>query len=185
MRPVRDQDSKVLVVDTDVVLHASARREPLPRPSRECRHLLMEILEVCHRAILTPALKEEYHRRRSPFLRRWRRWMHGPKKLVMRHVLANQNLRRRVLRSVPPRCDPEEVLKDMPLIEAALAADGTIVSCDRPARDAFGGAAREVRELREIVWVNPADVGEEALTAWLEEGAPPRDEWTLGYSPDD
>jgi len=185
MRPVRDQDSKLLVVDTDVVLHGSAEGEPRPSPSKECRHVLQEILDVCHRAIITPAIQEEYDRRRSRFLRRWRRWMHGPKKLVTRNVLADAHLRRRVLRSISPGRDAAEVLKDMRLVEAALAADRTIVSCDRPARAAFAEAAEQVQELQRIVWVNPTDMTEVELTAWLEEGAPPREEWKLGYSPDE
>ncbi|XXX76695.1 hypothetical protein WMF30_54505 [Sorangium sp. So ce134] len=64
------------------------------------------------------------------------------------------------------------MLKDVHLIEAAQAADRTILSLDDAARGLFAGASRQVRALRTIVWVNPGSEGDRAR-AWLAAGAPP------------
>jgi hypothetical protein len=67
------------------------------------------------------------------------------------------------------------MLKDLHLIEAALAAASIVVSVDDRARALF-----QIRELGAITWVNPVS-DNERIQAWLEEGAPAVDEWKLGY----
>ena len=67
--------------------------------------------------------------------------------------------------------------KDVHLIEAALNADRIVASLDENARMLFHTA-----ELNVVTWVNP--VSERLrIRAWLEEGAPPVDEWKLGHRP--
>lgn len=67
------------------------------------------------------------------------------------------------------------MLKDIHLIGAALRADGIVASLDENARTLFS-----VAELKAIIWVNP--VSERLrIQQWLEEGAPPVEEWKLGY----
>jgi hypothetical protein len=65
-------------------------------------------------------------------------------------------------------------LKDVHLIEAALAADKIVVSLDDQARALF-----DVGELRTILWVNPVRHHPDCL-AWLDEGAEPDERWRLG-----
>ncbi|HEV2689742.1 MAG TPA: hypothetical protein VGV35_14365 [Bryobacteraceae bacterium] len=67
------------------------------------------------------------------------------------------------------------MLKDLHLVEAALGAEDIVVSMDENARMLFA-----VRELREIMWVNPVREPQRVLD-WLEQGAPTVDEWKLGH----
>jgi len=71
------------------------------------------------------------------------------------------------------------MLKDLLLIEAAMASDQIIVSLDESARNHFYETAKQFNEFKSIVWVNPTIAEEEAIT-WLEEGAPPDQRWLLG-----
>lgn len=66
------------------------------------------------------------------------------------------------------------VVKDLHLIEAALAADRIVISLDDNARAFF-----RVDAAKEVVWVNPVDQGGHAI-CWLRQGANPVDEWKLG-----
>jgi hypothetical protein len=64
-----------------------------------------------------------------------------------------------------------EVLdKDMLLIQAAMASDHTIVSCDDAARGLFAAASQHARALQSVVWINP-DSSEGQPIDWLEDGA--------------
>jgi hypothetical protein len=66
-------------------------------------------------------------------------------------------------------------MKDLHLIEAALQADRIVVSLDENARILL-----QVQELNTIMWVNPVSE-HRRIQSWLEQGAPPVDEWKLGY----
>ena len=100
--------------------------------------------------------------------------MYARKKLRQLEAEENVTLRARLL-------DPsagEALLairgKDVPLVEAALRADGIVVSLDEEAKGAF-----QVRELNLVMWVNPVREHQRVKT-WLEDGAPPIEEWKLG-----
>ena len=62
--------------------------------------------------------------------------------------------------------------KDFHLLQAALATDQTIISCDQTVRKLFKRASQGVGEIRHIIWVNP-DRADEQPIAWLQNGAPP------------
>ena len=54
----------------------------------------------------------------------------------------------------------EAAEKDAHQIEAAIATDRLVASRDEKARRLFGSASIEVRQLRQIVWVNPTKADE-------------------------
>jgi len=62
------------------------------------------------------------------------------------------------------------MLKDIHLVEAALACDHVIVSLDEDARRRFARASGQVEELRRVAWVNPARDAADVLD-WLRAGA--------------
>jgi hypothetical protein len=102
--------------------------------------------------------------------------MYTRKKLVFLQVQRNPALRLRLTFGHGP-LEREAILKDAHLIEAALSADRIVASLDETARTLF-----QTTELNVVTWVNP--VSERArIKAWLEEGAPPVDEWKLGHHP--
>ncbi len=88
----------------------------------------------------------------------------------------NPGLRRQVKHS-------EAMLKDVHLLEAALAADCVVVSLDDTALRLFRQAAQEIRNLRKITWANPV-TDPQAVEDWLKQGAKPVKEWRLGSSSD-
>jgi hypothetical protein len=62
------------------------------------------------------------------------------------------------------------MLKDVHLIEAALATDLRVASLDDTVRGHFCRFAGQFAALREVLWVNPA-IEEEQAIEWLENGA--------------
>ena len=70
--------------------------------------------------------------------------------------------------------------KDAHLLEAALATDRTIISRDDSARDIFKSVSGSIREIKNIVWVNPTNSEEESVD-WLKSGAKADQHRRLGY----
>lgn len=75
----------------------------------------------------------------------------------------------------------EAMIKDIRLIDAALATDKIVISLDERVRKLFAKAAEQVNELKDIIWVNPAKPEEQAII-WLENGAEPEIERQLTNS---
>jgi hypothetical protein len=82
----------------------------------------------------------------------------------------HRELRGTIDRVTTAENDRNAMFKDMCLIEAAIATDQLIVSLDDTARSLFGECARQVGELRNIAWVNPANPDETPIP-WLKRGA--------------
>jgi len=72
------------------------------------------------------------------------------------------------------------MVKDLRLVEAAIATDLTVISLDNQVRKCFANAALQVDELKGIIWVNPAETAEKTLD-WLQKGAEPEIERSLGF----
>lgn len=83
-------------------------------------------------------------------------------------------MRKRSPRPELTDAERESLLKDVHLIEAALAADKIVVSLDDEARALF-----DVGELGTVLWINPVRYYPDCLT-WLAEGAEPDNRWLLG-----
>ncbi|MCA6525250.1 MAG: hypothetical protein IM570_04450, partial [Pseudanabaena sp. M179S2SP2A07QC] len=62
----------------------------------------------------------------------------------------------------------------------AIATDKIIISLDEKARNPFDKAAQSIKELNEIMWVNP-DKPEENALLWLENGASKEKQRQLGH----
>jgi hypothetical protein len=169
-----------LVVDTDVVVRASARENRLRTSGKRCRQALMAILRICHRVVLTPDIHREWQDHPSRFQRKWRRWMHGKRKFALVSSAPKERLRKRIARAAPSPSAQEVLDKDVHLVEAALATDRTIISCDAEAHDLFHAVAARVGELRTIAWLNPERMAPPDMEAWLEAGAQPDDSMKLG-----
>jgi hypothetical protein len=163
--------SKLLVVDATVVHAAGGSVHP---HSSATRSFLNSVLEICHRVVLTAELGDEWKRHQSKVTRRWRVAMYARRKIVKIQVPQDVGLRTRVTKD---RAKEEitAILKDIHLVEAALGTEKIVVSMDEKARAFFA-----IPELRFITWVNP--VSDPArVHDWLQQGAPPVEEWKLGY----
>lgn len=168
---MRGRISKLLVVDATIVRAAGESNHPISSANRD---FLNWVLDICHRVVMTTEIGDEWGRHQSKLTRRWRVAMHARKKLVTLQVQANTELRLRPTlgRNAEER---DAILKDTHLIEAALSADRIVASLDERARALFHTA-----ELSVVTWVNPVSE-RPRIQAWLEDGAPPVNEWKLGH----
>lgn len=163
--------SKRLVIDASV-LHASG--ESVHPTSRGCREFLEHVRDICHRAAATEAILNEWSTHQSKFAFGWRRAMYARRKIEILSVQPDEAMRNRLPRPDLTVAEHEALLKDIHLIEAALAADKIVVSLDDEARALF-----DVGSLSTILWVNPVRHFADCL-AWLAAGAEPDERWMLG-----
>ncbi len=105
--------------------------------------------------------------------------MTARKKIEPLALTASSALKARLERTGASPPEVLAMLKDLHLIEAALASDGLVASRDEQVRHLFAAATITVPQLREVVWVNPDKDEEEAL-AWLLGGARPEPSRKLG-----
>lgn len=171
--------SRRLVIDASVASASGDPKATLPVPSN-CRDFLKAVLKICHRVVLSAELTEEWNRHQSNFARTWRVSMVARKKGKRTAPAQNASLRARILKTTTKEKDQQAVEKDFHLIEAAMDADGIVVSLDETARRAFALAASQVKELRGLVWANPARESEECGD-WLEAGLPVEKSRQLGH----
>jgi hypothetical protein len=176
--------SKRLVIDASVARSAgekdpnrpesvSVGGEDAKRPelvSVYCRNFLQTVLDICHRVAMTRDIRDEWDKHQSKFAIRWLKTMVAKKKLVCIEVPIDDQLWKKIEDSVDLDKDRYEMVKDLRLLEAAIATDKTIISLDNKVRKLFKRAASEAVELESIVWVNPG-IPEEKVISWLENGA--------------
>lgn len=167
-----------LVIDTNVVRAAGGKAASLPT-SKQCRDFLDAVLTICHGMALSEELYAEWRRHQSRFACNWRRSMLGHRKFAYMRDASNDRLRDAVASLPLTEKEREVILKDVHLVEAAMASDRVVVSCDKAARSTFRKAAGHIPALREIMWVNPTEDHDNVLR-WLSEGAERRHEFLLG-----
>jgi len=107
--------------------------------------------------------------------------MYARKKVYWVEPGTDESFARRLKRAKATEEEREAMLKDLPLIEAARATDRTVTSLDDKVRRMFARACQGVAQLRSIVWVNPDRRAEDPI-GWLERGAQPERQRTLGWS---
>ena len=169
--------SKRLVIDADVARACGGKTAKHP-VSKGCRDFLLAVLEVCHRLVMTPEIRNEWKRHASSFSRGWQVSMWARKKVVRPAGVPGLRLRERIgALQIDAGCQ-QAMLKDAHLLEAALGADLIVVSKDNEVRTLFGKAVKNIAEIGPIVWVNPVE--ETNARKWLEDGAEARPELILG-----
>lgn len=168
--------SRLLVIDASVICAAGPVGAEHPI-SAHCRDILKAIYEICHRCTVTKALRIEWNAHSSRFSQFWRVQMTKRGKLLDAPDRESGTLRHRICAALPVERWPTAA-KDLHLVEAAIAAQRVIISCDDRARRAFAVACSEVPELGRICWVSPATDGEDIIK-WLRGAAPSLREWNL------
>lgn len=166
----RPKQRRRLVIDASVML-AAGGLEAKAGQSKVCRDLLLAVRRICHRAVLTEEIQQEWDRHQSRFASEWRVSMVKLGKVDPLATQADVDLRQAIREAAPEEKVAEKMLKDVRLIEAAQLADGIVISLDDNARDHFARIAARVSELSKVIWVNPAKEPDGCLS-WLERGAP-------------
>ncbi len=173
----KKQKRQRLVIDASVA-RASGGKDAVHPTAKNCRDFLTAVLQICHCVVMTPPIIKEWKKHQSAFARKWRVQMEGRKKVVRIEPSADASLDRKLARAARGN-KLAAMRKDLHLIEAALATDLTVVARDDEARGLFASASGNVRELKDIVWVNPDNAEESPLT-WLKNGAKAESRRKLG-----
>jgi len=118
--------SKRLVIDACVARSAGETDHPI---SAACRGYLLDILEICHRIVMTPEIRAEWQKHQSRFSQRWLTQMIAKKKFVPMQVNLEVDLWEQA-ELIESEKDRSAILKDLHLLEAAIATDKIIISTD-------------------------------------------------------
>jgi hypothetical protein len=145
-----------LVIDASILRAAGS--EGATHPTSTCsRQLLLNILQICHRAILTDEIKAEWNAHQSRFAYTWRTQMYSQRKIIVNPQTRDcKTLRLAVERFSDVTMDQRMVAKkDFLLIEGALNGDNIILSVDDRSRNVYCLMSAHVRDFANIYWVNP------------------------------
>jgi hypothetical protein len=123
--------------------------------------------------ILTRSIATEWDRHQRLFAQAWRASMVRLDKVVAVEAPVQTALRERVNTLSVDDGVRAAIVKDVLLIEAALASDGIVVSLDEAMRGHLSRHARQLIEVQGVFWANPT-VDHAATVAWFERGAPTR-----------
>ena len=171
------KNRKRLVIDACVARAAGETDHPV---SSSCRKFLDTVLTICHRLVMTDAIRDEWDRHQSLYARLWRGAMTRKRKVDRLGDDPDASTAERI--GAIPMSDKKRraVLKDRHLLDAALRADGIIASLD----DEALGILREIlphwRVIKRVVWVNPARPDEKCCD-WLAAGAKPDRRRMIGH----
>ena len=160
--------SRRIVVDTNVARSASESQHPI---SDACRRVLETIISQQHRVVLTATQREEWQRHKSLFTRGWLVQMASRK---LWHVVTPEPDSGLVDAIYALDCTAKarkEMLKDVHLLENALATDHAVLSQETNVLALFTTNTQALGVPRAVAWVNPAEDAA-ACIAWIEEGAP-------------
>ncbi|MBP8972476.1 MAG: hypothetical protein KBH93_01260 [Anaerolineae bacterium] len=175
------KNPKNLVIDADIARSAGGKGAVAPVPI-QCRSFLDEVRKTGHKMVITPDISTEWKKHASRYSQTWRVSMQSRGQIIS--VGYNDRIENEVLRGEIREYSPdpngcEAMLKDVHLIEAALATHRIISSRDERARRLFGEISKPISLIRQIVWVNPTVEAKDCIS-WLGRGAPADRERQLG-----
>ena len=174
------KNTKRLVIDTDIAQAVGTKNDPRSRGSLLT---FRAVLNLCHQVVLTDAIDEEWarHTARTREFNAWYIDMRRRKDKVARlKQVINDELRLSVEALDFAPTVIADMMKDIHLLEAALAADKIILSSNDRERRRFKAAADEIEIIQEVIWVNPI-ITDENVIDWLGKGAIPEKERMLGF----
>jgi hypothetical protein len=183
---MKAKQSKRLVIDASVA-RACGGPQAIHPTSMHCRDFLERVLNICHQVVMTSDIRDEWDKHQSRSALTWRRSMVSKRKLIpLKDLPLDRMLWKDLEDSAITDKHRQQIVKDICLLEAALATDKIVISLDdNTARKYFSQAAQQIQSLKDslkdIVWVNPDDRSEqEQPIFWLEKGAPHEENRTLG-----
>ncbi len=175
--------SRALVVDASVARSSGGEEATYPT-SKNCRDCLKTILALSHRVVMSKPISDEWNKHKSNFARTWLVSMTAKKRILrIEAEPIDTAIRLKVPKTTESPKEIEAMLKDIHLIEAALATDSTVIALDEIVRALFGTACQTIGQMKSIVWINP-DKPEEQILLWLEDGAEPDKSRKLGFQQD-
>ena len=173
--------SRALVVDASVARSSGGEDATYPT-SKNCRDCLKTILALSHRVVMSPPIMDEWNKHKSITARQWLVSMFSRKRVLLIEPEVLEEVRQKLPEIADSQKDADAMLKDVHLVEAALATGQIVIALDEIVRVLFGKSCQTVGVMKVVVWVNP-DKAEENALAWLEEGAEPEKHRQLGFQP--
>jgi hypothetical protein len=171
--------SQCLVIDASIARAAGPQGAVHPT-AKHCRDFLLAVLDVCHHAMFSTEIADEWKKHQSGFASQWRTSMFARKKIDRLDVPEDQDLRQQIEQTAANEKQRQAMLKDVHLIEAALASGMRVAALDEIVRACFRSASASVSRLWSVCWINP-DIPEEEPLEWLQAGAPIDTFRTLGH----
>lgn len=153
-----------VVVDADIARSAGASEGM----AKACRAALEAARESSLQLVWTPSIRLEWQRHQSKFARKWLRSMYA-RKLVHGRTDAPHPGLRSACYALPVESGRTTTLKDVHLLEAAIATDQRLLSRDENARTTFSSLEAAAHILGAIHWGNPT---QPACLSWIERGLP-------------
>lgn len=181
---MKNKQSKRLVIDASIAQAAGTTEHPTAKLSRDC---LLSVLQICHQIVMTPDISQEWNKHQSLFAKKWLRNMIAKKKMVTGVTLTNDEKKQLCNNIDELGNSPNQVkamLKDVHLLEAALATDCVVISLDEKVRKLFNELSQKIGSLKQIAWVNPTNTDEQT-TEWLDNGAEVEKHRQLGHEKTD
>lgn len=166
---MKKANSKRLVIDACVARASGGESATYPA-AKHTRDFLQAVLTICHKAVMSPAIRDEWNDHQSKFARTWRKSMVARGKLLFSEVAERTDIRQEVEQSKVTQNQKNAMEKDCHLLEAAIATDFRVVSLDNIARDLYV-AEIKIPDVKNIMWVNPLEDSDQVLV-WLNDGAP-------------
>ena len=173
------RNSSQLVIDASIAHSAGESSHP---DSVECANFLDRVYEIGYRVVFSIAIETEWERHLTPTSRRWLTAMRRKNRtmLLKDEQLAELTYWELVEQAITtwvqnPQHGTREaalaaICKDRLLVDAAVVSGKIVASCDQTTRHYLIIAARAVRDVRTIVWVNPL-IADDACIDWLLTGA--------------
>ncbi len=124
---MKASQSSRLVIDASIA-RASGGADAVHPTAATVRDFLQQVLIICHRAVMTPAIRGEWDRHESSFARKWRRSMVAKRKLIILDLPERCDLRTAVDQGSASRNEKSAMIKDLLLVEAAIATDERIIA---------------------------------------------------------
>ncbi|MDJ0367105.1 hypothetical protein QMK33_18295 [Hymenobacter sp. H14-R3] len=159
-------NSRRIVVDTNVAKSASASVHPT---SDACRAVLETMLAQQHQVVLSPMQYQEWLKHQSGFAKTWLASMLRKKLYVVLRPEPDSGITARVHQLACTGKARYEMLKDVHLLENALATDHAVVSQETNVLALFTTHAQPLQIPRPVAWINPV-ADKNACVAWLEAG---------------
>jgi len=156
-----------IVVDASVARAAGGLDRKAP--SGPCSEALIAVMRHEHSVVVSEPVLTEWKRHASKFSRTWLKSMYAQRRV---HHIKNDHWRGIDRVSDAARSlggsDEDAVLKDLPLVDAAMVTDRRVISDDRAQAQLLRDLVPQVSELGDLAWV-PASDG--VAAAWLHDGA--------------
>lgn len=156
-----------LVIDISVARAAGGEHAVHPL-AKSCRDFLEVVRKKHYLVVMSPEIRAEWVKYRVPIAITWLTAMQQKGKVHFVTPPDFEELRLKIEGCARGKAQLRHMIEDIHLIKAALVTDRTVISGDREVQHLFARATPDVKELRNIVWV---DANEAGLLAWVQGGA--------------